>query len=239
MGGGFGGKETRSVFASCAVAVAAHLLKKPVRLSLRRDVDMGTSGGRHPFVAKYTAAAKIDETTGKPMLAALDVQLYSNGGAMLDLSGPVMDRALLHIDNCYKWPSFRAHGVVCKTHTPPNTAFRGFGGPQGMIVTEHIMYHLAMEMKVSVDDLRDANLYPAGALTPFGQVLEDSEWRIPKAMNELKVDADIENRKQAIETFNAENKWRKRGIALMPTKYGINFTAKLPNRVQHFGIYCE
>ena len=230
MGGGFGGKETRSVFASCAVAVAAHLLKKPVRLSLRRDVDMGTSGGRHPFVAKYTAAAKIDETTGKPMLAALDVQLYSNGGAMLDLSGPVMDRALLHIDNCYKWPSFRAHGVVCKTHTPPNTAFRGFGGPQGMIVTEHIMYHLAMEMKVSVDDLRDANLYPAGALTPFGQVLEDSEWRIPKAMSELKVDADIESRKQAIETFNAENKWRKRGIALMPTKYGINFTAKFMNQ---------
>ena len=103
---------------------------------------MGTSGGRHPFYATYTAAARLD-AGGVPRLAALDVQLYSNGGAMLDVSTPVMERALTHVDNCYKWPSFRCQGVVCKTHTPPNTAFRGFGAPQGMLVCEHIIEHLA------------------------------------------------------------------------------------------------
>lgn len=122
MGGGFGGKETRNVFASCAAAVAAHLSGRSVHLALHRDVDMSTSGGRHPFYAKYKAAATPAGADGSPpKLAALDVQLYSNGGAMLDLSGPVLDRALLHVDNVYAWPSLRARGVVCKTHTPPNT----------------------------------------------------------------------------------------------------------------------
>lgn len=229
MGGGFGGKETRSVFASCACAVAAHLLHRPVRLSLRRDVDMGTSGGRHPFVAQYTAAARKG-ADGIPKLVALDVQLYSNGGAFLDLSGPIMDRALLHVDNVYLWPSFRAHGVVCKTHTPPNTAYRGFGGPQGMLVTEAIMEHLAAACEVPADVLREANMYKDGDETPFHQTLAKGDWRVPRAWSEVVRDAEVDKRRAEIDAFNRENKWRKRGIAMVPTKYGINFTAKFMNQ---------
>ena len=230
MGGGFGGKETRSVFVTCAAAVAAHVLRKPVRLSLRRDVDMGTSGGRHPFIAQYTAAARPGANGGPPTLAALDVQLYSNGGAMLDLSGPVMDRALLHVDNCYKWPAFRARGVVCKTHTPPNTAFRGFGGPQGMLITEHIMEHLAAATGAPAAALREHNMYKPRDEVPYGQIVEEDEWRVPRAWRELRADATYDARKAEVDAFNAANRWRKRGLALIPTKFGINFTAKFMNQ---------
>jgi len=231
MGGGFGGKETRNVFASCAAAVAAHLSGRAVHLPLHRDVDMSTSGGRHPFYAKYMAAATPAGADGTPpKLAALDVQMFSNGGAMLDLSGPVLDRALLHVDNVYVWPSFRARGIVCKTHTPPNTAFRGFGGPQGMMITEEVMDHLAAVTGVDGNALRLANMYPDGYKTPFGQVLEKSEWRVPRAWLELSADAKVAEREAAVEAFNREHKWRKRGMAMLPTKYGINFTAKFMNQ---------
>jgi len=149
---------------------------------------------------------------------------------MLDLSGPVLDRALLHVDNVYGWPSFRARGIVCKTHTPPNTAFRGFGGPQGMMITEEIIFHLAAALGVHEDTLRLANLYPDHALTPFGQTLEPDEWRVPRAWAELTVDARVAERQAAIDEFNASHTWRKRGLAMLPTKYGINFTAKFMNQ---------
>lgn len=126
MGGGFGGKETRSVFISCAAALAAHLTGRPVRVTLDRDVDMLITGQRHAFVARYRAAAAPD--TGR--LLALDAQLFNNGGFSMDLSGPVADRALFHIDNCYRWPSLRARGRIVRTHQASHTAFRGFGGPQ-------------------------------------------------------------------------------------------------------------
>mmetsp|Transcript_23214 Transcript_23214/g.63722 ORF Transcript_23214/g.63722 Transcript_23214/m.63722 type:complete len:627 (-) Transcript_23214:691-2571(-) len=229
MGGGFGGKETRTAFAAVAVAVAAHKLNVPVRLTLRRDVDMGTTGGRHPFIAKYIAAARPDSGYG-PKLAAMKVQLYSNGGATLDLSGPVMDRALLHVDGCYKWPSFYARGVVCRTHTPPNTAFRGFGGPQGQLVVEAVMEHLASSLGCSVDLLRRSNWYKEGEELTFGTVLEEGEWRIPRAFDELAVDADITERQKQVDDFNRAHRWRKRGLALLPTKFGINFTAKFMNQ---------
>lgn len=113
MGGGFGGKETRSVFASCAAAVAAKLSSRPVRLTLGRDVDMSITGMRHAFVAYYEASAMVTKEGAK--LHTLDVKLYNNGGCALDLSGPVLDRALFHVDGCYYWPNFRAVGVPCKT----------------------------------------------------------------------------------------------------------------------------
>ena len=128
MGGGFGGKETRSVFASCAAAVAAKRTSRPVRLTLPRNVDMLITGHRHAFASKYNASAEITEDGAK--LVALDIHLYNNGGSGLDLSGPVADRALFHVDGCYKFPHFRAETVVCKTDQAPHTAYRGFGGPQ-------------------------------------------------------------------------------------------------------------
>jgi len=229
MGGGFGGKETRTAFVAAACAAAAYKVNAPVRLALRRDVDMGTTGGRHPFVVKYTAAARRDGES-VPKLAALKAQLYSNGGAFLDLSGPVMDRALLHLDNCYRWPAFSARGVVCRTHTPPNTAFRGFGGPQGLIACEHILEHLATELRVPPDALREANMYAEGDALPFGQVLCAGEWRVPRAWRELREGAEVEARREAAAAFNAAHRWRKRGVAMLPTKFGINFTAKFMNQ---------
>jgi xanthine dehydrogenase/oxidase len=138
MGGGFGGKETRSVFASCAAAVAAKISGRPVRLTLARDVDMSITGTRHVFVTKYHASARIRETG--PKLEALDIQLYANAGCAFDLSGPVVDRALFHVDGCYFFPNFRAVGVACKTVQPPHTAFRGFGGPQvGPLIFQYLL----------------------------------------------------------------------------------------------------
>lgn len=128
MGGGFGGKETRSVFASCAAAVAAKISGRPVRLTLSRDVDMSITGTRHVFVSKYHASALMTESG--PQLQALDIKLFANAGCGFDLSGPVVDRALFHVDGCYYFPNFRAVGVACKTVQAPHTAFRGFGGPQ-------------------------------------------------------------------------------------------------------------
>jgi len=134
MGGGFGGKETRSVFASCAAAVAAKVSNRPVRLTLNRDTDMSITGTRHAFLTHYKAGAIIQED-GTVKLHALDVQLYNNGGCAFDLTGPVLDRALFHVDNCYNWPVFRCVGTPCKTSQPPHTAFRGFGGPQGILLS--------------------------------------------------------------------------------------------------------
>lgn len=123
--------ETRSVPTSCAAAIASKLSNKPVRLTLSRDVDMTITGGRHAFLAEYEASAIVKHDTGNLKLSSLNVKLYNNGGAAADLSGPVMDRALFHLDNCYYWPEFHAVGIPCKTAQAPHTAFRGFGGPQG------------------------------------------------------------------------------------------------------------
>ena len=108
---------------------------------------------RHAFVTYYKAGALVQDD-GSVKLHALDVKLYNNGGCKFDLTGPVMDRALFHVDNCYNWPNFHSVGTPCKTSQPPHTAFRGFGGPQGMVITEHIMDHLAVECNISGDTLR-------------------------------------------------------------------------------------
>jgi len=228
MGGGFGGKESRSVFAACACAAASKLLNVPVRLSLERDVDMRTTGMRHAFVATYTAA--VDPATKK--FVGLDVQMYSNGGASLDLSGPVLDRALLHVDNVYKWPCLRARGVVCRTAIPPSTAFRGFGGPQGMVVTEHVVEHLA---KVLGEDdggtaLREANLYAESDETHFRQPINTAAWRVPRCFERVRETSDLDKRFADVAKFNQAHAHRKRGIAILPTKFGINFTAKFLNQ---------
>ena len=209
MGGGFGGKETRSVFVALCAAVAAHKCNAPVKICLDRDVDMSITGTRHPFVCQYTAAAS--KTTGK--LAFLDCQLYSDGGCSLDLSGPIMDRALFHIDNVYKWPVLSVQGVVCKTNLPSNTAFRGFGGPQAMVFTETILEHLASELAAqrtssssssssawSSLELRQMNLYKEGELTHFDQPLVG--WHVPRCIQEAIASSDYHARAAAVAEFN-------------------------------------
>jgi len=231
MGGGFGGKESRSVFISCAAAVAAKLSSRPVRVTLGRDVDMSITGARHSFVTNYSASALV--TSDGVKLLALDVKLYNNGGCGFDLSGPVMDRALFHVDNCYFWPNFRAAGHVCKTAQPVHTAFRGFGGPQGMAVTEHVIDHLALACNVPGDCLRRNNMYKVGDHTPFGMVMGEScsgKWNIPTMWDRLYQELDFPSRHAAIEEFNSKNKWTKRGVSLTPTKFGIAFTSRFMNQ---------
>lgn len=191
---------------------------------------MQISGQRHAFLAKYKAAA-LPAPPGSgapPSLLGLDVELFSNGGCALDLSGPVMDRAILHLDSCYRWPSLRVRGRVCRTHQPPHTAFRGFGGPQGMMVAEAILDHLCCAARADPVALRTASLYAQGDATHFGQPLE--LWNVPRAWAELQQSAAVAERRAAVAAFNSAHAWRKRGLALLPTKFGINFTAKFMNQ---------
>jgi xanthine dehydrogenase/oxidase len=231
MGGGFGGKETRSVFAACAAAVAAKCASRPIRLTLSRDVDMKITGTRHVFLSKYHASAQITENGAK--LVAFDVKLFANGGSSFDLSGPVVDRALFHVDGVYMFPSFRAEGVPCKTVQAPHTAFRGFGGPQGMAVVEHVMDHLALATNVDADKLRRMNMYNDGEATPFGMIVgghHSGNWNVPVMWDRLVQELDVPHRRERIAQFNAKHKWLKRGLCLIPTRFGIAFTTKFMNQ---------
>lgn len=229
MGGGFGGKETRSVFIAVTAALAAQKLQRPVSINIERDIDMSITGQRHSFLYRYSAGMTRD---GK--LRYLDVQLYSNAGYSLDLSLPVMDRALFHIDNCYNWPALRARGSVCRTNQSSHTAFRGFGGPQGLVVTECVLQHLATAATssgthIDAHEIRARNMYKEGDITHFGQRLE--AFYIPSMWDKISALTDFPSRQAEVKKFNEENKWKKRGIAMIPTKFGINFTAKFMNQV--------
>lgn len=218
MGGAFGGKESRSVQIAGLLAIAALKERRPMRIMLNRDEDMAVSGQRHPMRCDW----KIGVTkTGK--LIALQADCYSNAGWSLDMSSAVMDRCITHLDNCYEIPNVHIKGWLCKTNTHSNTAFRGFGGPQSMYFTETIMYDVAERLKIDVDELRLRNLYTEGNLTPFLQKI-DEDWHVPLLLEQLKKEADYEARKARVEEFNSKNKWKKRGICLVPTKFGLSFS---------------
>ena len=188
---------------------------------------MKITGTRHAFLSKYSASAQI--TVDGAKLVAMDVKLYANGGWAFDLSGPVNDRALFHVDGCYNFPNFRSEGVVCKTVQPNHTAYRGFGGPQGIVVAEHVMDHLSIATGVPADKLRRMNLYQNGDHTPFGMIIGDpysGKWNIPTMWDRLYDSLNIAHRRAHIAEFNSKNKWIKRGLSLVPTKFGIAFTAK-------------
>eukprot|EP00604_Paraphysomonas_vestita_P000034 CAMPEP_0174825658 /NCGR_PEP_ID=MMETSP1107-20130205/42974_1 /TAXON_ID=36770 /ORGANISM="Paraphysomonas vestita, Strain GFlagA" /LENGTH=945 /DNA_ID=CAMNT_0016057477 /DNA_START=1478 /DNA_END=4315 /DNA_ORIENTATION=+ len=223
LGGGFGGKETRSVQFASPIALAAYLLQRPVRINIERDLDMSISGQRHAFHAKYSAGCMRDGT-----LKFLDVKLYNNAGYSFDLSGPVMSRALLHIDGCYKWPATKYLGTVCKTNQQSHTAFRGFGAPQGLTFVENIIEHIATKINIPSHEIRLKNLYHLNERTPFYQEIE--EWNIPEALDQIVTISDVAARQDAVRQFNSQNKWLKRGISILPIKYGLNYTAKFMNQ---------
>ncbi|OAA55836.1 Aldehyde oxidase/xanthine dehydrogenase [Niveomyces insectorum RCEF 264] len=220
LGGGFGGKETRSVQLSSIVALAAQTTRRPVRCMLTREEDMVTSGQRHPFLATWAVGVRRDGT-----LQALALDLYSNAGWSYDLSAAVCERAMTHCDNCYRIPHVRVRGRLCKTNTMSNTAFRGFGGPQGLFVAESYMAAVADRLGMPVEALRARNLYRGGDATPFNQTLDARDWHVPRMYAQLADDAQYTARRAAVTAFNARHRWRKRGLALVPTKFGISFTA--------------
>ncbi|KAF8454566.1 Molybdopterin-binding domain of aldehyde dehydrogenase-domain-containing protein [Terfezia claveryi] len=223
LGGGFGGKETRSVQLAAICAVAAKKVKRPVRCMLNRDEDILTSGQRHPFLGRWTVGVNND---GK--LVALKAEVFCNGGWSQDLSGAVCERSLTHIDNCYNIPNMDISGRVCKTNTVSNTAFRGFGGPQGMFICESFVEAVADKLKMPVDKLRQLNFYKEGEKTHFNQELVD--WHVPIMYDQVKKEVDFEKKREEIEAFNASHKWKKRGLSIIPTKFGISFTALFLNQ---------
>ncbi|KAI0136776.1 molybdopterin binding aldehyde oxidase/xanthine dehydrogenase [Xylariales sp. AK1849] len=218
LGGGFGGKETRCVLLSTIMALAAQKTRRPVRCMLNRDEDMVMSGQRHPFLAKWKVGVNKD---GK--LQALDVDVFNNAGWSFDLSAAVCERAMTHIDGCYKIPNVHIRGRLCKTNTMSNTAFRGFGGPQGMFMAESYMSEVADRLGMPVEELRQINFYDLKDETHFNQEIQD--WHVPLMYKQVQEESDYANRRKAVTEFNALHKWRKRGLAIIPTKFGISFTA--------------
>ncbi|KAK3387486.1 molybdopterin binding aldehyde oxidase/xanthine dehydrogenase [Podospora didyma] len=218
MGGGFGGKESRSVPLSCYVALAAQKTKRPVRCMLTREEDMVISGQRHPFLGRWKVGVNKD---GK--IQALDLDIFNNGGWSWDLSAAVCERAISHSDGCYLIPNIHVRGRICRTNTVSNTAFRGFGGPQGMFIAESYMTEVADRLGMPVEKFREINFYKPEEQTHFNQPLAD--WHVPLMYQQVISEADYEARRSAVTEFNASHKWRKRGLALIPTKFGISFTA--------------
>jgi xanthine dehydrogenase/oxidase len=225
LGGGFGGKETRSIQLAGIVACAANKVRRPVRCMLSREDDILTSGQRHPFLARWKVAVSKD---GK--LQALDADVFNNGGWTQDLSGAVVERALSHIDGVYSIPNVHVRGRVAKTNTVSNTAFRGFGGPQGMFICETFMEEIADELKIPVEKLREINMYSpeTNMVTHFNQELKD--WYVPLMYRQVQEESEYERRRAEIEEFNKTHKWNKRGLAIVPTKFGISFTALFLNQ---------
>ncbi|HVX85809.1 MAG TPA: xanthine dehydrogenase molybdopterin binding subunit [Phycisphaerae bacterium] len=225
MGGGFGGKETQAAGPAAMAALVAAKLKRPARIVLDRDTDMALTGKRHPFTAFYTVGFS---STGR--ISALQLDLFSNGGCTADLSPSVLERAMLHSDNAYFLPNARITGRVCKTNLPSNTAFRGFGGPQGVAAKENILEEIAIFLKRDALDIRLANLYGIGErdITPYGQKVENNV--LPQLISDLRDSAAYDRRRSEINAFNAQSTSHLRGLALTPVKFGISFTKKTLNQ---------
>jgi xanthine dehydrogenase large subunit len=243
MGGGFGGKEVQANPYAAVAALGTLLTKRPVRVRLSRLQDMTMTGKRHPFYGKWQVGFDSD---GK--ILALDLHLFSDGGWSQDLSEPVLARAVCHADNAYYIANMNVVGKVCKTHKTSQTAFRGFGGPQGMVFIEDIMTRVAQHLGLEPDVVRERNFYgvntndsvgksfvgangirppfdenPDDALTThYGQIIKDVE-RIHLVWNTLKQQSDFEKRRQEIQIFNTQHLHLKRGLAITPVKFGISF----------------
>lgn len=224
MGGAFGGKEVQANAWASVAAVGALKTGRPVRLRLDRQRDFTLTGKRHPFLGAYDIGF---DDEGK--LLAIQTTLYSDGGWSLDLSKPVLFRAMFHVDNAYLLPNALVEGRVCKTHKTSQTAFRGFGGPQGMIVIEEVMDRIARALDLPPHVVRERNLYREGDSAHYGQSIKDPG-RLGTIWSSLSKSADYEARFAEIEAFNRAHPHRKRGLALTPVKFGISFTTAFFNQ---------
>ncbi len=220
MGGGFGGKETQGNAFAALVSLAAVKTGRPVRIQLDRDLDMKLTGKRHPFHAKFSVG---HDREGR--LLAAQVELVSDGGWSLDLSTAICDRALFHLDNAYYIPAVKFSGRVAKTNVTSHTAFRGFGGPQGMIVIEEIMDRVARRLGLPPEVVREQNLYHGTGETNRTHYHEDiGDNRIQDIWRQVLAKADFAGRRQEVEAWNASHPHMKRGLAVTPVKFGISFT---------------
>jgi xanthine dehydrogenase large subunit len=224
MGGAFGGKEVQSNPWVAIAALGAWKTGRPVRVRLTRALDFALTGKRHPFLGRYSAGF---DREGR--LEAVRIALYSDGGWSLDLSEPVLWRAMFHSDNAYLLPNVELTGYICRTHKTSQTAFRGFGGPQGMLVIEEILDRAARRLGLPPDVIRERNFYREGDTTHYGQPVKDAD-RIETIWGMLKASSAFDRRRQEIERFNERNPHKKRGLAITPVKFGISFTATFFNQ---------
>ncbi len=224
MGGGFGGKESQPALIAAAAAVAAAHTGRAVKLRLDRDDDMCITGKRHPFLLEYEVGF---DDSGR--ILAADFLLASDCGYSADLSGPVNDRAICHVDNAYFLEHVTVRNFQCRTHTASNTAFRGFGGPQGMFIIEHAIDCIALRLGLDALDVRRVNYYGTGTANPprnqthYGQTIEDNI--LEAITHELEASSDYRARRAALREQNAASPVIKRGIAFTPVKFGISFNA--------------
>jgi xanthine dehydrogenase large subunit len=225
MGGGFGGKETQAAPFACMAALLAHHTRRPVKLRLDRDDDMLLTGKRHDFLIDYDVGFDDD---GR--IQGIVFEQAARCGFSPDLSAAIADRAMFHADNGYYLPQVRITSHRCKTHTVSNTAFRGFGGPQGMMGIEKVIDVIARELGLDPLQVRRRNLYGAAGrdVTPYHMRVEDNV--LPELIDELARSSDYAKRREAIGAFNAHSPVLKRGIALTPVKFGISFTVSHLNQ---------
>ncbi len=218
MGGGFGGKESQSAIFACIASVAAQHLNRPVKIRLDRDDDMMITGKRHGFHFDYVVGFDNDG-----LIQAVDIDMAAQAGFSADLTGPVVTRAVCHLDNAYYLSDVSVNAFSCKTNTQSNTAFRGFGGPQGAIAIEYIIDNIARQLGVDALEVRKRNFYGIDQcnITPYGQTVEDNV--IGELTAQLETSSDYTSRRQAIATFNQSSPILRKGLALTPLKFGISF----------------
>ncbi len=224
LGGGFGGKEDQATTWAVMCALAAYHLKKPVKYCLHRMEDMRMTGKRHPYSSDFKIGLNKELK-----IIAYEATFYQNAGAAADLSPAVMERTLFHCTNSYFVPNVKATAYSCRTHLPPNTAFRGFGGPQGMFVIEAAIVKAAEHLKISPTIIQQKNLLQTGDEFPYGQIAQSEANECWNKAVEL---YDVKKLQQEVDDFNASNKLSKKGMALMPICFGISFTKTHMNQAR-------
>lgn len=217
LGGAFGGKEDQASAWAALAGLASHKLQKPVKLILQRQEDLRMTGKRHPYSSDFKIGLNND---GK--IIGYEVTFYQNAGAAADLSPAVLERTLFHCTNSYYIPNVKATAISCKTNLPPNTAFRGFGGPQGMFVIESAIYKAAEKIGIDPLEIQKKNLLDEGDEFPYGQMTKQCQSR--RTWNRVEQKYEVEKIKERVNEFNTKNDIYKKGIAFMPICFGISFT---------------
>ncbi len=223
VGGAFGGKERGGTMWAAMAGLALEKTGKPCAMILDRSDDLIWTGKRHPYLSKYKVGC--DE---KGKIKSLDVKMFANGGFFEDFTVAIMERSVLGLCNGYYLPNANIEGYCCKTNLPANTAFRGFGAPQATLVMEEIIYQIAKASKKNVDDVQKINFFKEGQLAPYGMPM--TEIGIPKIYDDLLESVNYISLKREIKEFNESNKFIKKGIGIVPVKYGIGFTATYLNQ---------